>query len=40
MVLMGTRTGPNSENKHINYATGKDMRGVREHVRTTPRSEP
>ncbi|MFT5538819.1 MAG: mannose-6-phosphate isomerase-like protein (cupin superfamily) [Alphaproteobacteria bacterium] len=30
LVLMGTRTGPHSANKHINYETGKDMRGVRE----------
>ena len=29
LVLMGTRTGPNSANQHINYETGKDMRGVR-----------
>ena len=27
MVLMGTRTGPNSENKHIDYVTRKDIRG-------------
>ncbi len=26
MVLMGTRTGPNSANQHINYDTRKDMR--------------
>ncbi len=26
MVLMGTRTGPNSANQHINYETRKDMR--------------
>jgi hypothetical protein len=29
LVLMGTRTGPHSANKHINYETGKDMRGIR-----------
>ncbi len=29
MVLMGTRTGPHSANKHINYDTKKDMRDVR-----------
>jgi mannose-6-phosphate isomerase-like protein (cupin superfamily) len=34
MVLMGTRTGPNSENKHINYETGTDVRGIRETVRS------
>ena len=26
MVLMGTRTGPNSANQHINYDTRQDMR--------------
>jgi len=26
MILMGTRTGPNSANKHINYETRRDMR--------------
>jgi mannose-6-phosphate isomerase-like protein (cupin superfamily) len=26
MVLMGTRTGPNSANKHINFDTKEDMR--------------
>jgi hypothetical protein len=25
MVMMGTRTGPNSANTHINYETGKDF---------------
>lgn len=25
MILMGTRTGPNSANTHINYETGKDF---------------
>ncbi len=30
MVLMGTRTGPNSENKHINYDTKEDLLGIRE----------
>ncbi len=29
MVLMGTRTGPNSENKHIDYVTRKDIRAER-----------
>jgi mannose-6-phosphate isomerase-like protein (cupin superfamily) len=29
MVLMGTRTGPHSANKHINFDTRKDMTGVR-----------
>jgi hypothetical protein len=29
LVLMGTRTGPHSANKHINYETGQDMRGIR-----------
>ena len=33
MILMGTRTGPNSANKHINYETGEDTRGTRESVR-------
>jgi len=27
MILMGTRTGSNSENKHISYETGEDIRG-------------
>ncbi len=27
MILMGTRTGPNSANQHISYETGKDIRG-------------
>ena len=26
MVMMGTRTGPNSANQHINYETRQDMR--------------
>ena len=26
MILMGTRTGPNSANQHINYETRRDMR--------------
>ena len=26
MILMGTRTGPNSANQHINYDTREDMR--------------
>ncbi len=30
MVLMGTRTGPNSANKHINYDTKEDMRAFNE----------
>ncbi len=30
MVLMGTRTGPNSENKHINFDTKEDLLGIRE----------
>jgi mannose-6-phosphate isomerase-like protein (cupin superfamily) len=33
MIMMGTRTGPNSANKHINYESGEDylaMRGKRE----------
>jgi mannose-6-phosphate isomerase-like protein (cupin superfamily) len=34
MILMGTRTGPNSANKHIDYATREDMRGKRDHVRS------
>ncbi len=25
MVMLGTRTGPNSANKHINYETGEDF---------------
>ena len=25
MVMMGTRTGPNSANTHINYETGEDF---------------
>ena len=29
MVLMATRTGPHEDNKHIDYETRKDMRGVR-----------
>ncbi len=29
MVLMATRTGPHEDNKHIDYETGKDMRGAR-----------
>ncbi len=29
MVLMGTRTGPHKDNKHIDYQTRKDMRGIR-----------
>ena len=29
MILMGTRTGPNSANQHISYETGKDIRGQR-----------
>ncbi len=29
MVLMGTRTGPHKDNKHIDYETRKDMRGIR-----------
>ena len=29
LILMGTRTGPNSENKHIDYVTGEDLRGKR-----------
>lgn len=29
MVLMGTRTGPRKDNKHINYETRKDTRGIR-----------
>ena len=33
MILMGTRTGPNSANKHINYETGKDIKGTTELVR-------
>ena len=27
MILMGTRTGPNSANQHISYESGKDIRG-------------
>ncbi len=38
MVLMGTRTGPNSENKHIDYVTRKDVRGIRETVRSRSES--
>jgi mannose-6-phosphate isomerase-like protein (cupin superfamily) len=34
MILMGTRTGPNSANQHIDYATREDMRGKRDHVRS------
>jgi mannose-6-phosphate isomerase-like protein (cupin superfamily) len=34
MVLMGTRTGPNSENKHIDYVTRKDMKGPDGRVRS------
>jgi mannose-6-phosphate isomerase-like protein (cupin superfamily) len=34
MILMGTRTGPNSANQHIDYATRQDMRGKRDHVRS------
>ncbi len=30
MVLMGTRTGPNSDNKHINYDSKEDLLDVRE----------
>ncbi len=30
MVMMGTRTGPTSENKHINYDTKEDLLGIRE----------
>jgi mannose-6-phosphate isomerase-like protein (cupin superfamily) len=26
MIMMGTRTGPNSANKHINYETKADLR--------------
>ena len=33
MVLMGTRTGPSSANKHINYDTRKDILGTTELVR-------
>ena len=33
LILMGTRTGPNSANKHIDYATREDVRG-RDHVRS------
>jgi len=29
MVLMATRTGPHEDNKHIDYETRKDMRGIR-----------
>ncbi len=29
-VLMGTRTGPNSDNQHINYETRKNIRGTPE----------
>ncbi len=29
MVLMGTRTGPHSDNKHINYDTKSDVRDSR-----------
>jgi mannose-6-phosphate isomerase-like protein (cupin superfamily) len=39
MVLMGTRTGPNSANKHINYETREDMKGKREHVQSAQRAE-
>ena len=28
MVLMGTRTGPNSANQHINFDTKTDMRAI------------
>ena len=34
MILMGTRTGPTSANKHINYETGKDVLGTRDLVRS------
>ena len=27
LVMMGTRTGPHSANKHIHYETGEDLRG-------------
>ena len=30
MVMMGTRTGPTSANKHINYETREDLLGIRE----------
>ena len=30
MVLMGTRTGPNSANTHINYDTKKDVLNIRD----------
>jgi hypothetical protein len=34
--MMGTRTGPNSDNKHIDYETRKDMRAHNEkHKRGT-----
>jgi hypothetical protein len=29
MVMMGTRTGPNSANKHINYESGEDYLALR-----------
>ncbi|MCZ6636873.1 MAG: hypothetical protein O7C66_01605, partial [Alphaproteobacteria bacterium] len=29
MVFLGTRTGPNSANQHINYDTREDMRETR-----------
>jgi mannose-6-phosphate isomerase-like protein (cupin superfamily) len=29
MVMMGTRTGPNSANKHINYESGQDYLALR-----------
>jgi mannose-6-phosphate isomerase-like protein (cupin superfamily) len=40
MILMGTRTGPNSANKHINYDTGKDIKGTTELVRGAGVADP
>jgi hypothetical protein len=40
MILMGTRTGPNSANKHINYETGKDIKGTTELVRGAGVADP
>jgi mannose-6-phosphate isomerase-like protein (cupin superfamily) len=40
MILMGTRTGPSSANKHINYETGKDIKGTTELVRSAGTPDP
>lgn len=39
MILMGTRTGPNSANQHISYETGKDIRG-QNYMRPSRGAEP